>query len=199
MTIVAAIAGLLAIVVTGVRWLRVMQREHYIAGSCFKTARRWVLRRPTEKVALIPALAGAVVALVAPSDTPRGIGALVAAVATSTFPFGMSLLGRDSHLKMTRRAITLASVVGCLSVAVIGIVSPFGRWYAGPAIAAILMPLLVDIGAWITAPIEARILGRYRDAAAKKLRSIGPKVIAVTGSWGKTSTKHHVADLLRDS
>jgi UDP-N-acetylmuramoyl-tripeptide--D-alanyl-D-alanine ligase len=47
--------------------------------------------------------------------------------------------------------------------------------------------------------VEARILGRYRDAAAKKLRAIGPKVIAVTGSWGKTSTKRHVADLLRDS
>ena len=61
------------------------------------------------------------------------------------------------------------------------------------------MPLLVDIGAWITAPIERRILGRYRDAAAKKLRTIGPTVIAVTGSWGKTSTKRHVADLLRDS
>jgi UDP-N-acetylmuramoyl-tripeptide--D-alanyl-D-alanine ligase len=198
-TTVAAIAGLLAIVVTGVRWLRVMQREHYIADSCFTTARRWILRRPLEKVALIPALAGAVVALVAPHRTAAAIGALVAAVCASVFPFGMSLLGRDSRVKMTRRAITLASVVGFLAVAVVGIVSPFGRWYTGPAIAALLMPLLVDIGAWITAPIEARILGRYRDAAAKKLRTIGPKVIAVTGSWGKTSTKRHVADLLRDS
>ncbi len=199
MSWLAAAIGAAGVVVTGARWLRVMQREHYIAGSCVTTARRWIVCRPWERVAAIPALAAAVVALAAASRTVAAVAAAVAAAAAAVFPLGMTVLGREVRLRMTRRAITLATVTGGLVVAVVGAVAPFGRWYAGPALAAVVMPLLVDGAGAITAPIERRIMGRYRDAAAKKLRAIAPRVIAVTGSWGKTSTKQHVADLLRDS
>lgn len=199
MTWIAAIVGTIAIVVAGARWLRVMQREHYIAGSCSTAARRWVTCRPFESLVVVVVLAGAIDGIAASNSTVGAVGAIVAAAGAAAFPIGMSVLGRDRRLKMTRRAITLTTVTAGFVIAVAGVLTPFGRWWVGLTIAAVLMPLIVDLAAWITAPIEARIMGKYKDAAAKKLRAIGPKVIAVTGSWGKTSTKQHVADLLRDS
>jgi UDP-N-acetylmuramoyl-tripeptide--D-alanyl-D-alanine ligase len=38
----------------------------------------------------------------------------------------------------------------------------------------------------------------HRDRAEMKMRRIAPTVIAVTGSWGKTTTKNHIRDLLAD-
>jgi len=39
-------------------------------------------------------------------------------------------------------------------------------------------------------------LERHRRRAEARLARVGPFVIAVTGSWGKTSTKNHIRDLL---
>jgi UDP-N-acetylmuramoyl-tripeptide--D-alanyl-D-alanine ligase len=74
-----------------------------------------------------------------------------------------------------------------------------GRWFAGPAAAAVLAVPLVDLGLLITAPWEARSAARFQTAAAKRLRAVDPVVIAVTGSFGKTSTKNHIRDLAAGS
>lgn len=60
-------------------------------------------------------------------------------------------------------------------------------------------PALVDVAAALAAPLERRALERHRVAAERRLASVLPLVIAVTGSWGKTSTKNHIRDLLSGS
>lgn len=59
--------------------------------------------------------------------------------------------------------------------------------------------LLVMAALLILMPIENRINARYRHEAEGILRSIpGLKVIGVTGSYGKTSTKHYLQRILSE-
>ncbi len=198
MTIIAGIVGALAVVVAAARWLRVLQREHYIASSGLVVARRWIVCRPHNALLAAIAILGAIGAITTRASIAAPC-ALAAATAGGAFPIPMTVLGHDTRLRMTRRATTLTAVVAALALAVIALTAAFGRWYAGPALAAVAMVVLVDATAAITAPFERRAMERHRDRAAAKLRTIAPTVIAVTGSWGKTSTKQHIADLLNGS
>ncbi|MFV1883924.1 MAG: UDP-N-acetylmuramoyl-tripeptide--D-alanyl-D-alanine ligase [Balneola sp.] len=81
---------------------------------------------------------------------------------------------------------------GLLSYDVILLV--FG-WMFG----ALLIPFLILFGGSITKPIERNIQNGFKDQARKKLASMPHlKVIALTGSYGKTSTKFMVRDLLKE-
>ncbi len=62
-----------------------------------------------------------------------------------------------------------------------------------------VLPVLVDIGCRLLAPIERRALGRYVRTAAGRLDDVAPTIVGITGSYGKTSTKQHLADLLDGS
>jgi len=64
---------------------------------------------------------------------------------------------------------------------------------------AAFVPMLADGVAALLAPVERRLAGRYVSDATAKLRRVSPRVVAITGSWGKTSTKNHLADLLGGS
>jgi UDP-N-acetylmuramoyl-tripeptide--D-alanyl-D-alanine ligase len=195
MSVVAVVVGAGALVVAFVRWLRVSQREHYIAGSCLAVARRWLVARPANLVLVVLGGACAVVALV--TDSPvDAITAILAAVAGACFPIPMTVLGRGVRLRWTRRAVTLGAGVAVLGVATIGVVAVVASVAAGLAVAALAMSLLVDLAAWIVAPVERSVMRRHRQRAEAKLRRIAPTVIAVTGSWGKTTTKIHIRDLL---
>lgn len=63
----------------------------------------------------------------------------------------------------------------------------------------ILVPFLLIAGAAIVYPVEKMIQYRYKRMAREKLRSMPDlKVIAITGSYGKTSTKFMIRDLLKE-
>ena len=64
------------------------------------------------------------------------------------------------------------------------------------ALGLFLLPALIDIALLVLGPIE-RILGnRWVQQASARLQSSGAKVVAITGSYGKTSTKQYAAHLL---
>ena len=57
--------------------------------------------------------------------------------------------------------------------------------------------LLVMAAVWVLKPVEAHINKGYYDDAARILRSMPDmKVIGITGSYGKTSTKHYLNRIL---
>jgi UDP-N-acetylmuramoyl-tripeptide--D-alanyl-D-alanine ligase len=67
---------------------------------------------------------------------------------------------------------------------------------AAAGIALVTLPLLVDGALGLLAPIEDRIaLGFVRQAEAKVAR-VAPTIVAITGSYGKTTTKQYAAHLL---
>ena len=198
MTVVATVVGVAATLVGLLRWLRVAQREHYISGSCIQTARRWATRRPPNAPLVASAgvaLLGAVALALASSHTGAAVVSVVASVLAAAFPWGMSLVG-EPRLARTRRLRTLAAVATVLALA-FGL---FGALLLGAAAAAaataVLVPALVDVALAVTKPFESRAAARHRSRAEARLAQVAPFVIAVTGSWGKTSTKNHIRDLL---
>ncbi len=99
-------------------------------------------------------------------------------------------------LVMTARAKRIYLVALAL-LAVIGIAAAF---CTGPILLWVvpvqLVPLTLVVGNLLLAPIEAKTQRRYWDEARAVLRRIDPMVIAITGSYGKTSVKHILGHVL---
>ncbi|MFI5054374.1 MAG: Mur ligase family protein, partial [Acidimicrobiia bacterium] len=99
----------------------------------------------------------------------------------------------------TRRALTLGAIAILLAVVACVVAALLDRGAVAPAVVSVAMVGVVDLAAALAAPIERQLLERHRTRAAHKLAQVAPTVIAVTGSWGKTSTKNHIRDLLARS
>lgn len=63
-------------------------------------------------------------------------------------------------------------------------------------IAAQAAPYLLVAADGLLAPFERRVKQRYRQEAEEKLVRLDPFVIGITGSYGKTTTKHILAHIL---
>ena len=62
----------------------------------------------------------------------------------------------------------------------------------------LFIPLLVVLANIINHPIEVLINKRYIKKAKRKIDNISAVKIAITGSYGKTSTKNYIADVLKN-
>lgn len=60
----------------------------------------------------------------------------------------------------------------------------------------LLSPAALIIGNQLMYPVEALMRQRFRERASRRLVESGAKVIGITGSYGKTSTKHFLAHIL---
>jgi len=178
-----------ATTLAALRWLRVAQREHYLAGSVSRFALRWWREGPNLVLGLAVVL-GILLAAKAP------LAAVAGAAALATGPFGLSLRGRTSALAWTTRLRTLAGVWVGLHLLVVGLGVVAGLGPTVAALAAALTPLLIDAALAVTAPWERRRVGPFVARATKRLAEVAPTVVAVTGSYGKTTTKGYVAHLV---
>lgn len=186
-TVVALSAGA---VFALLRWLRVCQREHYVPGSVTRFAARWWSSRPVNLLLAGTGLAAAVL-------TASGFeqAAYVVAAAAAVGPVGLTVRGTSAPLRWTPRLIRLASAsaVPPLAAAVWSVRS------AEPTsmtLAALAVPLWVDLASAALRPLEKRISRRWVWTASRRLAEVAPRVVAITGSYGKTSTKELVRHLL---
>jgi UDP-N-acetylmuramoyl-tripeptide--D-alanyl-D-alanine ligase len=183
-------ACVVATIVAGARWLRVAQREHYLFDAASRFALRWWTGRAVNAAGLLVAVAGLVLAW-------RWVGTAFATAAAVTLgPLGLAVRGRTSPLVWTRRLRTLAGVwAGFQAGAIVGgVLSGAGPVVA--AAAALAVPVVVDLACAVTAPFERRLADTFVARAATRLRRVGPTVVAITGSYGKTTTKGYVAHLV---
>jgi UDP-N-acetylmuramoyl-tripeptide--D-alanyl-D-alanine ligase len=70
---------------------------------------------------------------------------------------------------------------------------------AGPslaAMAAFAWCLVLDLALLVTGPFERRAAKKFVVSAEKRLRSTNPTTVAITGSFGKTTTKQYVRHLV---
>ncbi|MEI2420288.1 hypothetical protein V6O07_08435, partial [Arthrospira platensis SPKY2] len=103
----------------------------------------------------------------------------------------------------TRRLITLSLVLAGLLVVIAILVAAISAlisdsiiaWWVIPALLAALVPVVAELALLTALPIEERVARRYQQQAERRLRSVAPTTIAITGSWGKTTTKNHVQQL----
>jgi UDP-N-acetylmuramoyl-tripeptide--D-alanyl-D-alanine ligase len=190
MTIAIVVAAAVALVVSSPRWLRIAQREHYLPGSCIRFAMRWWRSSPANLALAGLAVAGEVVAVWwAPA-------AFVTVAVVIVGPLHLSLRGRTSPLVWTRRLRTLAAVWALLAALLIAFGAVFGLAAHVAAVVALISPLIGDDAMAILQPVERRLGSKYVRVATERLRQVSPQVVAITGSYGKTSTKNHVAQLI---
>ncbi len=94
-------------------------------------------------------------------------------------------------LKFTKRVYRL--LVTCF-LAYFAACMLFGLWQW-----IILVPFFTVLGYFLTLPVECLINRRYLVMASRKLADYPLQVIAVTGSYGKTTTKNMLSQLLTGS
>ncbi|MCU1600932.1 MAG: hypothetical protein JWO22_1641 [Frankiales bacterium] len=170
------------------RWLRVAQREHYLPGTVTWTDQLW-LSRSRVSAALVAGVLVAFVAGVLSSDW----WFLAAAVLAQLTPVGLPYRGRTAQLAWTPRIRRLSIVLGLL-VLVLGLWGPaFG------ALTSVLLPTLVDGALYAVTPLENRLSNVFLVQAQQKVARVRPTVVAITGSYGKTTTKNYLAHLLAGS
>lgn len=180
-----------ALPVASLRWLRVCQREHYMGGYTTRFALRWWLGSTPGNLAVVTL---AVVSALGATWIPA-LALLTAGLAVVA-PFGLGLKGRTSKLVFTGRLKRLAALVA-LDLALFAVVFwflPFGMTLL--ALTGLAIPLLVDLYAGLIAPVEKSMSRRFVGDAQHKLGQIRPVVIAVTGSYGKTTAKEYIRHLL---
>lgn len=115
-------------------------------------------------------------------------------------------LGRAKYKKplvMTKRAKRIYAVMGVLSVVAIGLpVLLTSNVCVGAAVAlglGVVSPLILLGANLILKPVEAHINKKYYNDAERVLREMKDlKIIGVTGSYGKTSTKHYLHRILSE-
>jgi UDP-N-acetylmuramoyl-tripeptide--D-alanyl-D-alanine ligase len=190
--VVLAVAAA-SIALAGLRWLRVAQREHYAAGAASRFALRWWAGAPLNAAALVIGGAGVVLAARWPAC------ALATAVVVAAGPVGLGLRGRTSPLAWTRRLRTLSASWAALEAGAVVGGALVGQGAVAAAAAALAVPALVDLACALAAPVERRLASAHVARAAARLRQVAPTVVAVTGSYGKTTTKGYITHLLGGS
>lgn len=116
-------------------------------------------------------------------------------------------------LKFTRRVWRIYTVTGILALipASLGVAFFGGRddmvdFYSGPCVAVAIMLfisllsfLFVIAAVWLLRPVEKHINRKYWLDARRILKSMPDlKIIGITGSYGKTSTKHYLHTILSE-
>jgi UDP-N-acetylmuramoyl-tripeptide--D-alanyl-D-alanine ligase len=99
-------------------------------------------------------------------------------------------------LAMTARAARIYGIALAIAVLVGVAAALTGPFVIAWLVAAQLVPAALLAANLLLAPLEARVQRRYWREAHAKLMRLNPTVIAVTGSYGKTSVKHILGHVL---
>ncbi len=181
---------LVAAVVAAPRWLRIAQREHYLPPSVTRFAVRWW---STGRVNLLLAIGAVTAAL---SAFSLSVMALATAVIVAVGPLGLSVRGRTSPLAWTRRLRTVAVVAAVVDGVLFVIAAALPSGAALAATLCFLQPVVIDFALLITWPFEQLAGRRWVRRAEQRLRAANPVTVAITGSYGKTTTKQYVRHLV---
>jgi UDP-N-acetylmuramoyl-tripeptide--D-alanyl-D-alanine ligase len=103
------------------------------------------------------------------------------------------------RLAMTQRATRIYRVAFTLDI-VLGLIgAAFGVAPVWVVVLVQLVPLALVAAVKILQPGEDRIQKRFWNEAHDKLKRLAPVIVGVTGSYGKTSTKHILGHLLESA
>lgn len=110
-------------------------------------------------------------------------------------------------LVFTNRVRRLYSTISFISIAIYLVCIIFGDGWNEPFIPMAVLLIISDLswamvilGVVILKPIENAINRRYYNDASRILRSMPDlKIVGITGSFGKTSTKHYLHRILSES
>ena len=190
----AALLTALSGILSGRRLLHVLQLESYQLPGYFRSLRRGIVHLvwPGAALALV-----CVPVLWAPSQPLVawvGLTALQAALGASLW-FWRSRQKEKKRFVLTERVRRLLAVH--LGVSTLAALLLFALCPQGMLLLPVFEPLLLALAARCAEPIERRINRQFADDARARLQAM-PKLIriGITGSYGKTSTKFLLRDIL---
>jgi UDP-N-acetylmuramoyl-tripeptide--D-alanyl-D-alanine ligase len=189
------------------RALHLLQLEHYENARLLM----WLRRRGevADPLDLAATIAAAVLLAVSLAPDHRfvalvGFTAIAAVLATAQARRRPRVDVKPLVLTQRARRLWTLALAGPAAVAVLGAVLTVALGSDVPLAAATLLVAAALPGApWLMcaanlclAPVQRRINGRFEDAARARLAAVAPEVIAITGSYGKTTTKVCVGAVL---
>ncbi len=180
------------------RWLRVAQREHYLPDVAIAFRFRWTRSQPINVAAEVASVVLVVAAYVLHRHhvALSFIAIMGVGILGLVEPRGLSIKGRTSKLALTTRMKRLCAVtLGCSLILIV----IFGLMVSIPValgVAIVSSAGAVDFALRILEPLERKSMQRFVDQAATTLKQVSPVVVAITGSYGKTSTKLHLTQLI---
>jgi UDP-N-acetylmuramoyl-tripeptide--D-alanyl-D-alanine ligase len=176
-------------------YLHLFQQEEYDAGRFL----RWIgANRGWDRRLSLILLALFAAQLILSALVPERFFVALAGLAC----FGAAAIERDPRkaakkkLAMTARARRIYAIALVLA-ALLGVAAALVTVLVGIWIVAVQLVPLTLVGAnLLLAPAEARVQRRYWNEARARLDRLKPTVVAITGSYGKTSVKHIIGHVL---
>ena len=203
-----AFPALIALVAGLFGWYRLkayllyFQQEEYDAARF----RRWLSTAGArDRLTSLLTLAGAALAGLVPVTGPVGAGAaalIALGLGLGAYLSRRLLTASKKPLVMTQRARRIHRLAFAMAMVLwvigFGLGSPLDGGLGGLSSAALaqLAPYLLVLANALLSPFEKRIKARFRQEAVDKLAKLQPTVIAITGSYGKTSTKQILNHIL---
>jgi UDP-N-acetylmuramoyl-tripeptide--D-alanyl-D-alanine ligase len=192
------------------RFLHILQLEEYLTPQYLQWLRDHQSRY-LRVTFLVPVVAGLVVGIwlggfADESLAVVGVGVWLAAGVTVLATQYRSTPRAKKPLVITARARRLLAVASALAASIVALCIGFG-WLAGereavamgmlsPAAVCVIAGHVVVLSNLVLWPFEEMSRRRFQRMAAAKLAAQRPRIIAITGSAGKTTTKELVAHLL---
>ncbi len=197
-------------------WVRIYKQARFYQIEEYKSNRylrwligardRWLPARP-----LVAFFVGAVIAFF--TDSIPGETAIVPymaciiAAAVAAYPPGEGEIKKQFvRTQRATRMLAAAFVIAALVVLLLWMVGGslsldsdrFAAVFAASSgfLLFLLSPLWLILGNGALAPVEAFLRRRYIRQAKSVLAAVQPKVIGITGSYGKTTTKNFLRDIL---
>ncbi len=193
----AAVCSVLAAVAASRQfkgWMYLLQLDEYAPSRLWATGRRRVAAHWRWQLGLLVAGLALAATTVAVGERWHAIPLVAASLLPLAFfhPFAAR-----SQLKWTARARRLAVISGvlCFGATLVAFWSgPYGAVLMGLIDLALVAAL--SLATLIAGPYESLQRRRFMSRAGARLAAAGPLVVGITGSYGKTTTKVLLAQLL---
>ena len=177
-------------------WLYLFQLDEYLPSRLLATARRRLVARRRWQLGLLAGgIALLVVSLLVPSQwrpPPLLLAALLPAVLYRPF-------AARGSLRWTQRAKRLAATAAAATYLILLLGFSLGGLGAVAAgLVDVLVALSLGLAVTVLGPYESAQRRHFMAAAEARLNRRHPLVVGITGSYGKTTTKVLLAQLLEE-
>jgi UDP-N-acetylmuramoyl-tripeptide--D-alanyl-D-alanine ligase len=187
------------------RFLQFFQQEEYDSQRFLSW---WTRSRSVEpRLALTAVASSALIAgweWISPSSSWLGACAagMLCLIVGLTIPTGSSKKPLKATARMQRLIAATILVQAGFIFGVSSLLDPEQGWpLVGYGILFLIqflcIPVWIVLGNCLLSPVEALIRHRYLKSARVRISQLHPCIVGITGSYGKTSTKHLVTQVLR--